>query len=397
MRQPIKVLQVIPSVTAERGGTSTWLKTISQSLAARGADVHVATTDDGHALPDGARHGVPYSVDGVTYWYFPRQTSFYTVSLPLNRWLKKHVSQFDIVHIHAMFSYPAIPAAFWAYRNGVPYVVQPHGMLSPWGMSNRRRWLKRLSLPWIERRILSHSVAVALTSQQEKEEADALGVDMRSLVIPLGADVPDSRLYAAAASSLRTGSGLNGRKVILFLGRLEPKKGLDLLLNAFAKVRRSQPEAVLVVAGSGDPAYSASLKDQASELGIAEDVRWVGFQQGAGKWAWLAAADIFALPSYAENFGIATVEAMRFGLALLITDQVGIHREVTLCNAGLVCRCGAEPLAEGLERLLRNEYLRSDLGAHACALAEKEYTVGRVTSRFLDLYREASSDCHVSV
>src|SRR5438270_3167215 len=155
VERSIKVLHVIPSVTPERGGTSTWLKTITRSIARCGAEVHVATTDDGVALPPGVSHGKPFSEDGVTYWYFRRQTSFYTVSLPLSAWLREHVAEFEVVHIHAVFSYSTIPASFWASRNHIPYVVQPHGMLSHWGLSNRRRWLKKNSLRWIERRILS--------------------------------------------------------------------------------------------------------------------------------------------------------------------------------------------------------------------------------------------------
>ena len=394
---PIKVLQVIPSVTPERGGTSTWLKTITRSIAQRGAEVHVATTDDGVAPPPSVSYGQPALIDGVTYWYFPRQTSFYTVSLPLRAWLRKHVADYNVVHVHALFSYPAIPAAFWARRNQIPYIVQPHGMLSPWGLSNRRRWLKKISLRWIERPILSGCAAVAFTTQQEQEEAKTLGLVKRSVTIPLGAEVPDPHLYHREAVSFRSSFGLDGRKVILFLGRLEPKKGLDLLLAAFASVRGSQPDAVLVIAGNGEAAYTAALKQDAVRLGIDGEIRWIGFQQGAGKWAALAAADLFVLPSYAENFGIAAVEAMLFGLPLLITDQVGIHREVAHSRAGLIGTCQVESIAERLQQLLRDECLRRELGANALELARREFTMSRVTTRFLDFYSELRSDCRAAV
>src|SRR5438874_336100 len=113
------------------------VRTLARGLSREGIETHVATTDDNGPGRLNVRCCEPVLQDGVTYWYFPRQTRFYTFSWPLSTWLANHVSEFDVVHIHALFSYATIPAAFWASRQGIPYIVRPLGTLSEWGMKNR--------------------------------------------------------------------------------------------------------------------------------------------------------------------------------------------------------------------------------------------------------------------
>ena len=128
-----KVLHVIPSVGPLRGGPSAMVRQLAASLVRSGIDTHVATTDDNGPGTLPARYGEPVVQDGVTYWYFPRQLRFYTSSWPLALWLAHHVADFDLVHIHALFSFAALPASYWAARRGVPYIVRPLGTLESLG------------------------------------------------------------------------------------------------------------------------------------------------------------------------------------------------------------------------------------------------------------------------
>src|SRR5438445_624243 len=129
----MKVLHVIPSVGPLRGGPSVMLHTMARGLSQAGVTVDVATTDDNGPERLNVETAQPLEEDRVTYRYFPRQTRFYTFSWPLTRWLAKHVCDYDVVHIHALFSYAAVPAAYWASRYTVPYVVRPLGVLNRWG------------------------------------------------------------------------------------------------------------------------------------------------------------------------------------------------------------------------------------------------------------------------
>ncbi|MGA2590646.1 MAG: glycosyltransferase [Bryobacteraceae bacterium] len=371
-----KILHVIPSVGPQRGGPSVLMRTLARALSQAGMEVHVATTDDNG--PDRLRvpHGVPQQEDGATFWYFARQTRFYTFSWPLTRWLARHVREFDLVHIHALFSYAALPAALAAHRAGVPYIVRPLGTLNRWGIENRRPWLKKLSFRVLESRILASAAGIHYTSEQELVEAGELGVSANPLIIPNAVELP-----AREARPRR-----HDRKVILFLSRFDRKKGLDLLFEAFSRVRNECPDAVLVLAGTGDPEWVASLKINAERLGIASDVIWAGFLTGEDKWAALSGADVFVLPSYSENFGIALVEALACGCPVVLSDQVGIHREISRAEAGLVTPCRVEELSRALLNVLNDAALRRRMSENGVRLARQQFSLEAVSRQLAAAY-----------
>jgi len=365
------------------------VRTMSRALSQAGLEVHVATTDDNGPERLHVPLGTPQHEDGATFWYFPRQTRFYIFSWPLTRWLAQHVHEFDLVHIHALFSYAALPASLLAYRAGVPYIVRPLGTLNHWGIENRRPWLKKLSFRLIESRILRCAAAIHFTSGLERSEAAALITHGRAEVIPNPLDAsPQS--WPAGAFRARF-PHLEGRRIVLFLSRLDEKKGLDLLLAAFARVHQECPDTVLVVAGSGLPEFIAALRDRAIALGISSSVLWVGFLNGEQKWAALADSDIFVLPSYSENFGNAVVEAMAAGLPVVVSDQVGIHSEITEARAGAVVPCSVDRIARQLIEFLADPGLRSSMGANGRRLSVARYSPDAVGARMLHLYNEIAT------
>ncbi|MBI4525321.1 MAG: glycosyltransferase [Deltaproteobacteria bacterium] len=363
------------------------IKTLARALVSAGVETHVAATDDnGHGRLN-VPLGQPVVEDGVTYWYFPRQGRFYTFSWPLTRWLAQHLQEYDLIHIHALFSYAAIPAAYWASRCGVPYVVRPLGVLKRWGMQNRRRWLKKISLRLIESRILAGAALVHYTSEEERQEAAESVTVARSVIIPNAVDLSTNSVIIEKRGLFRARyPQLIGRTLIVFLSRLDPIKGLDLLLPAFAKVRERHPRATLVMAGTGERAFVARLQREASRLGIELDIVWADFVSGEEKWALLADADLFVLPSYSENFGVAAVEAMASGVPVVVSDQVGIHREIAEANAGLVVRCEAGALANAVIRLVGDAELRSRMGANGRHLSRAQFSPEAVAARLIQAY-----------
>lgn len=371
-----KILHVIPSVGPQRGGPSVLMRTLARALSQTGMEVHVATTDDNGPGRLPVPLGVPQQEDGATFWYFPRQTRFYTFSWPLTRWLARHVREFDLVHIHALFSYAALPAALLAHRSGVPYIVRPLGTLNRWGIENRRPWLKKLSFRILESRILASAAGVHYTCEQELVEAGELGVSAHPIVIPNAVELP------ARESRPRR----HDRKVVLFLSRIDRKKGLDLLFAAFARVRQQCPDALLVLAGAGDPAWVASLKATAERLGIAADVTWAGFLSGDDKWAALTGADVFVLPSYSENFGIALVEALACGCPVVLSDQVGIHREISRAEAGIVTPCRVDELATAILNVLTDAALRRRMSENGVRLARRQFSIEAVSRQLAAAY-----------
>jgi glycosyltransferase involved in cell wall biosynthesis len=258
----------------------------------------------------------------------------------------------------------------------VPYIVRPLGTLNRWGIENRRPWLKKLSFRVLESRILANAAGIHYTSEQELVEAGELGVSANPLIIPNAVELP-----AREARPQR-----HDRKVILFLSRLDRKKGLDLLFEAFARVRNECPDAVLVLAGTGDAEWVAGLKNTAERLGIASDVIWAGFLTGEDKWAALSDADVFVLPSYSENFGISLVEALASGCPVVLSDQVGIHREITHAGAGLVTPCRVEELAKAILNVLTDAALRRRMSENGVRLAKQQFSLEAVSRKLVESY-----------
>ena len=374
-----KILHVIPSIAAVHGGPSVMVEMMARGLANTGVAVHIATTNDDGAGRLSVPCGVPVQRDGLTYWYFDRQFSFYKYSRPLSQWLAQHVVDYQVVHIHALFSHSSSAAARHANHHGVPYIVRPLGVLNRWGMENRRPWLKQLSMRFLERPILDGAALMHYTSEQERYEASLLGVTTRSEIIPN--PVPVAAFTGSKERFLARHPELVGRPLVLFLSRIDRKKGLELLLPAFDSVRARIPAAALIIAGSGDETLVAELRTETP------DVIWTGFIQGQEKADALAAADVYVLPSWSENFGVSVVEAMAAGCPVVVTDQVAIHGDISRANAGLVVPCDAPAIADALSRLLEDGVARATMGENGKCLTRTHYSPDAVTTQLLAAYR----------
>lgn len=372
----MRILHVIPSVAPQRGGPSFVIRAIARGLTEQGVAVDVVTTNDNGTGVHNAELYRPLFEDGASYRYFPRQTKFYGCSWPLATWLWKHVRDYDLVHVHALFSFSSTVAAIIARARGVPYVVRPLGILNRWGMKNRRPLLKRLSFKACERQILRNAYAVQFTTELERLEAEDLG-DCHPAVIPNPVEWQESMPHIQTAGN---------SPVFLFLSRIDEKKGLDLLLESFAIVRRELPSSRLVIAGDGPGALVSSLQELADRLGIKESVTWSGFVEGESKKRALAEADIFVLSSYSENFGVSVVEAMGAGLPVVVTDQVGIHPEITRANAGIVARCDASDFAQAMITLGRNPGSWQAMCSSGRVVANEKFSVTAVSRSLIELY-----------
>lgn len=384
----MKILHVIPSLSPKRGGPSVAVRRMAEGVAQRGIEVHIATTDD-----DGPERNrqVPFSepVDenGVTVWYFPRQSHFYTVSLPLTRWLMENTGNYDLVHIHALFSYPVGTAALAAQRANVPYIIRPLGTLNQWGIQNRRPFVKQWSLRFIEKPLLKRAARIHFTSRQEQYEAQQAGVQAPSTIIPLGLDIAPFR-QVSPATDYRGQQGIGDAPLLLSIGRIDRIKGLDLLLDAFAQIYPRFPKSRLVIAGDGDGALLAELQGQAERLGIAGAIIWAGFLQGEAKLAALAAADLFIMPSHSENFGIAAVEALAAGVPTIVSNGVAIHHEITEAGAGLAVPVEAAPLANAISELLEDKTRRDGMRTAARHLAASRFSQEGMADALIDLYQQ---------
>jgi glycosyltransferase involved in cell wall biosynthesis len=361
---------------------------MEKSLSAIGVAVTTLTTDDGGPEQRLAARARPAKANGATRIYARKWFDFYNIAPGMAFWLWRNVRLFDVVHIHTLFSFSSIAAGAIASIRRVPFIVRPCGTLMAYGVRQRRPRLKRLSLFFIEGQILRKATVVHFTSNVELDEAKSIGIPFKAIVIPLGVE---------ATSWGETGTAdipewpRSDQKKVLYLSRIDPKKNIEGLLRAFAMVKQAYPETALLVAGSGSSDYVSGLKILAAELGIEDNLQWLGHVSGAQKFRVFSGADIFVLPSFSENFGLAVAEAMLAGLPCILGEGVAIAKDVCEAGAGLVVSPHPPAIAAAIVRMLNDEDRRRSMGERARSYAEREYSTTTMGQRLVALYESATS------
>lgn len=381
----MRVLHVIPSVSLSSGGPGKAIVQMEQALLARGVEVVTITTnDDGNGKRLPVELETPVLLDGVTRLYFPMQMQAYKISMPLRRWLQREIKNFDVVHVHAVFSFAPVMAALIARRNKIPYVIRPLGVLNHYGMTKRRSLFKRMSLALFEGGLLRDAAAVHFTSEQERVEAESLGIPLRSEVLPLGIEPASA---GAADLMLSTFPLLKNRRRLLYLSRIDPKKNIEALLEGLVRVKKEIPDIALIICGDGDKNYIAELKNQAEKLNIADCIAWAGHVDGAMKASAFGAAELFVLPSFSENFGIAPVEALSVGLPCVLGKGVAVADRVAETGAGLSVEPTPDAFAAGILALMQEKEAYAAACIKAKELAKSDYGVDTMGARLLALYQ----------
>lgn len=264
------------------------------------------------------------------YGYAPR----------LARWIRDNAAAYDAVIVNGLWNYAAFAARRGLAGRATPYFVFPHGMLDPWfRRAHPVKHLAKQALWWVnEGPLLRRAAATLFTSEEERHLAENVFWPYRLDATVLGYGTADVRGDAGeqVAAFRRLVPALGERPFLLFLSRLHPKKGCDLLIEAFAGLAADHPALDLVMAGPDQLGWRAALERRARQLGIDSRIHWPGMLTGDVKWGAFRAAEAFVLPSHQENFGLVVAEAMACAKPVLITRKVNIWREVEESGGGLV-------------------------------------------------------------
>jgi glycosyltransferase involved in cell wall biosynthesis len=348
--EDMRLLHVISSLNPVFGGPSASVRMFVAAHQRIGNEVEVATLDDPAAdfsqIPGSEVHA--FGPTMPKYHYEPK----------LEKWLKENCRRFDGVIVNGIWQYHTL-AARRVVAGSRPYIVFAHGMLDPYFM--RRFPLKHLKklLYWVtfESKNLERAEAVCFTSQEEMRVA-AKGFPfhnrLKRVVVPYGTVGPHGESEALKQAFLAVCPEVACKRYLLFLGRLHPKKGCDLVLDAYAKILPRELD--LVMAGPDEASWESELRARAFRLGIADRVHWTGTLRGDAKWGAFYGAEAFILPSHQENFGIAVADALACGTIPLISDKVNIAGEVASDGAALV----DDDTVEGTEALIRRFSVLSD-------------------------------------
>lgn len=384
----MKILQIVPSISLVYGGPSQMVLGLSAALAQEGVEVTILTTDsngDAGQKPLDVPLDRPVEQNGYQIRYF-RCSPFrrYKFSLGLLRWLDKHACEYDIAHIHALFSPISSLAARVARSHHLPYILRPLGTLDPADLQKKRR-LKQIYAALLEKPNIAGAARLHFTSQQEAKISERFGVSTRDLVIPLGVQLLNLQ-------ERKENPSLTSPQ-ILFMSRIDPKKGLNLLIPALENLLAEGIDFQFILAGANpqDPSYEEKVKAQIEGSPLKSHTIITGFVTGDRKTSLLQNADVFVLPSYYENFGIAVAEAMATGTPVVISDQVYIWEDVQKAEAGWVCSLTVESLTEMLRLALRDKAERQRRGLKAKEFALKEYSWSAIAKQTIQAYQSIKS------
>jgi glycosyltransferase involved in cell wall biosynthesis len=386
----MRLLHVVPTYfpAVRYGGPIHSVHGLCAALAARGHEVHVFTTSVDGPGDSAVPLGQPVDLDGVKVWYFPsRWLRRLFWSPPMARAMTRDIERFDLVHLHSVFLWPTWAAARAAWRADVPYLISPRGMLVQDLIRQRSRWLKRAWIRLIERGNLERAAAIHVTSGTEAAELARFRLRLpRVFTVPNGVALPVADAADRVSDDVEALTGR--RSMILFLGRINWKKGLDRLVPAMLEV----PEAQLAVVGNDEDGLVPELEALVRRNGLVGRISFLSRNvQGPDKLRLLTAAKALVLPSYSENFGNVVLEAMAAGCPVLVTPEVGAAEIVRESGGGKVA-CG-DPVAFGRAlRELVEAPDRAELGERGRRYVSERLTWDAVAKRMEHEYRMTLRD-----
>src|SRR5579863_408206 len=374
----MKILHVMRTLDPAWGGPVEGARNLTSQALLRGYGVEILCADD-PASPwlAGWNTRIHAAGPGLLKYGF---------TAGLDRWLVENLARFDVVVVHGIWMYFGYAVWKATRRTAVPYVLFIHGALDPWFRKQYPIKHVKKIIYWkaLEHKVLRDAERVLFTTYEEMVLADRsfLPYQCRAEITGYGIvrpNLPDRFDKKRSIEDLtETWPDLRNRNFLLFLARLHEKKGLDLLLRAFAASKRDLPGTALLIAGPGDVTTVNRMRSLASSLGIASDVIWTGPLYGNAKWNALRAAEAYILPSHQENFGISVVEALACGTPVLISDKVNIRREIEATGCGLVASddvAGTTWILKRWAGLTTDEKSLMKLRASACFGSHFDITV----------------------
>jgi glycosyltransferase involved in cell wall biosynthesis len=386
----MKILRSTHTVNPALGGPIESIRQSSAALRRRGHEVEIVSLDSATDawVPESSTPVHALGPGRGSYGYAPR----------FSKWIREHRAEYDAVIVHGLWQYSSFGVWRALAGSSTPYFVFPHGMLDPWFKRTypAKHLKKLLYWPWGEYRVLRDAAAVLFTSEEERTLArESFGLyRCNEKVVNYGTASP-SNLDGSREKFLDAFPALRERKFFLFLGRLHEKKGCELVIEAFGRLRHTTGESpFLVMAGPcADDDYARHLQQLARERQGGDAVLFPGMLTGELKWGALAAADAFVLPSHQENFGIAVVEALACGTPVLISNKINIWREIDADGAGYVANDDLAGTSELLERWITTlPAVRSSMKANARKCFAERFEIERATDSLLAVITAPSAD-----
>lgn len=382
----MKVLHVTPSYypAVQFGGPIRSVHLLNQGLIRRGVALEVITTNAGLT----ERTDIPLcsqtKVGNVPVTYFPFiGYEHYNFSISLLSAVFRQVKNFDVVHITAVWNFPVLATALACLWHKKPFVLSPRGTLYAETIAHRSANLKKIYYKLLAGMPVKRASVLHFTTVDEAIKVTQVhALKNEYCVIPNGLDFSEMDLSSERIRPAVLPQG----DYLLFLGRVDRKKGMDILIEGFSKVAPQFPNIQLVIAGPDNEQYAEVVKAMIHKAGIEQKVIFTGSLEGKDKWAAYRFATLFLLPSYSENFGMTVAEAMACKCPVIISDQVGLADEILQAEAGTVIPVQAEALADAIRALLLNPAQAEFQAQNAFELVHAKYNIESVARQFEEVY-----------
>lgn len=388
----MKILHVAASLDPKWGGPAKVVIELTQALVKKGVEVAIFAP-----LNKGDESEI-IRPKGVELQLFP-QSSFarwWTGYSPsLKRAIRKQVTKFDILHIHEIWHHPHFAARQAAKFAGKPFIITVHGALEQWCL-DYKAFKKKIYSTLIQRKILKEASALHAITEEEVKNISNFVVNKNIFLIPNGINLEEFEKLPERDWIEGLYPEVKGKKVILFLGRIHPQKGLDILAKAFVTILKKRDDIQLVIAGPDNNGYKNRIVEILKGENAIRNSTFTGMLTGDDKIKALSRADIFVLPSYSEGFSISALEAMACGLPVVITKQCNFP-EVEEIGTGKVIEADANNLSEALIELLDNPALCKEMGRKGQRLVTERYTWDKVADEMITAYKTILSNRNVDM
>lgn len=381
----MKVLFISPYIGATYGGTSKVVLELAQGLAGQGLDLDLITTQANGPGKLKTPLNCWVEQDGYRIRYLPNwHHNDLIISPALVSWLSRHLTAYDLVHTHTIFA-PLLSAVHGVcryYRK--PYIMTPHGMLEPWALSYKAG-KKKLFFRLLEKPAMQQAVSIQALASIEAQHIRSLGITSPIAIIPNGIHRQAFETQSDPTSFYQQFPETQGKTLILFLGRIDPKKGLDLLAPAFSQVKQAFPNTHLVVAGPDSIGYLPTAKRFFEAANCLDAVTFTGMLTGTIKQSALAAAHLYVAPYYSEGFSMSVLEGMASALPCVITTGCNFP-EAAEAGVAHVVGLDATEIAAALSRCLANPQQATAMGQQARQFIFSQYTWDKIASRLIEVY-----------
>lgn len=374
-RGRMHLLTVTACVSRRAGGLFHSVRRLSQAVAARGVPVEVLSLED----PDTAAD-VPSWSPLIPRTYPAGPAMAYSGAL--RRALDQMADADAVCHVHGIWLYPSKAAYDASHRRRMPRMISPRGMLDPWAL-RVSRWKKRIALALFERKCLESAGCLHALCDSERDSIRQFGLKGPVAVVANGADLPGP---APTSQIDPSPSDWASRKVLLFLGRIHPKKGLLPLLEGWARAKRFGEDWRLAIAGPNEVGHREEVQERVAALRLGDSVFLLGPQFGQAKDAWLRRADAFVLTSHSEGFPMAVLEAMAYRLPVLLSPTCNFPQAARE-QAAIETAVDADAIADALRRLYElSDVDRAAMGTRGFELIARDYTWPRIAEKMIDVY-----------